>query len=298
MKKLLKLFGIISVFTLLISCQSTETVSSADTKKEESNIMEETKVIKYGTVNHFTYDSKTCGMTRGVNVLLPADYDPADTEKTYPVYYMLHGYFGNEYSFTGDASCKIKDYAANAAADGKEMIIVFPDDFAKTDPAAKPDWNQQSVDYYDNFINDLVNDLMPFIQKMFNIKTGRENTAIAGFSMGGRESLFIGLQRPDLFGYVGAFAPAPGLVPGRDATMPHPGQMKEEDVHFEGKEAPFYLQVCVGDCDNVVGQFPRLYHLLFEKNNVEHTWFQVIGAGHDSSIVNPGSEKFISEIFN
>lgn len=295
MKKSLKALSLLFAGLMLVSCKTTSEIEN--TKVEEPK-MEEQKTVQPGSVNHLSYESKTCGMRRGVSIWLPANYDPTNAEKNYPVFYMLHGYFGNEYSFTGDPSCKIKDYAAKAAADGKEMIIIFPDDFAKTDPNMKPDWNDASVACYDNFINDLVNDLMPFVESTFNVKTGRENTAIAGFSMGGRESLFIGFQRPDLFGYVGAFAPAPGLTPGRDYQMPHPGQMQEEELNFEEKEKPFYLQICVGDLDNVVGQFPRTYHTILEKNGVEHNWFLQIGAGHDSSIVNPGSEKFISEIFN
>lgn len=76
---------------------------------------------------------------------------------------------------------------------------------------------------YDNFINDLANDLMPFIEENYSVLTGRENQAIAGFSMGGREALYIGFTRPDLFGYVLAIAPAPGLTPGTDWAMTHPG---------------------------------------------------------------------------
>ena len=47
---------------------------------------------------------------------------------------------------------------------------------------------------YDNFINDLEKDVMPFVEKTFFVSTGTENTAIAGFSMGGRETLYIGIQ--------------------------------------------------------------------------------------------------------
>ena len=53
---------------------------------------------------------------------------------------------------------------------------------------------------------------MPYIEKTYSVKTGRENTAITGFSMGGRESLLIGMQRPDLFSYIGAICPAPGVT--------------------------------------------------------------------------------------
>ena len=54
---------------------------------------------------------------------------------------------------------------------------------------------------------------MAWLKKNFSILEGRENTAITGFSMGGREALAIGLAHPELFAYIGAIAPAPGLTP-------------------------------------------------------------------------------------
>ena len=81
------------------------------------------KDVTYGEFTHGTYDSKTCGLERGYCILLPADYN---TDKKYPVLYLLHGIFGNEYSFSGDASNKIKEIVGNMAADGliDETIVV------------------------------------------------------------------------------------------------------------------------------------------------------------------------------
>ena len=89
------------------------------------------------------------------------------------------------------------------------MIVVFPYIYTSKTKEACDGLNLENSLNYDNFIHDLTNDLMPYIEKNFSVKTGRENTAITGFSMGARESLFIGLTRSDLFGYVGAACPAP-----------------------------------------------------------------------------------------
>lgn len=167
--------------------------------------------VEYGTVEHITYQSVTTGLERGANVLLPADYS---ADKKYAVLYFLHGIFGDENSLIGDDNNKIKEITANLVAQGRtrEMIVVFPNMYAKTDPNQQPGFNSEAVLPYDNFINDLVNDLIPVIEGKYSVLTDRENRAILGFSMGGRETLFIGLSRPDLFGYIGAVAPAPGLV--------------------------------------------------------------------------------------
>ncbi|MDE7298620.1 MAG: esterase family protein [Lachnospiraceae bacterium] len=250
----------------------------------------------YGTVIHKTYASKTTGLDRGVSILLPPNYSD---EKTYPVLYLLHGIFGNEYTLIQDASCKIPEISANLAADGlaKEMLIVLPDMYAKTDPAQAPAFTAEAVAPYDNFINDLVNDLIPYIEENFSVLTDRENRAIAGFSMGGRESLFIGFSRPDLFSSVGAISPAPGLTPGRDWAMSHPGQFQEEELVFDASAEVPYLMVCCGDSDKTVGKFPESYHRIMTENGVEHVWYEIPGADHDSTAIRSGLNNFLSSIF-
>ncbi len=253
--------------------------------------------ITYPEAEHLTYHSETTGLDRGVNVLLPEGYDESES---YPVLYFLHGIFGDEFSMIGDRNNRIAEISTNLALDGeaKKMIIVFPDMYAKTDPAQQPSFDPDSVLPYDNFINDLVNDLMPFIESSYPVLTGRENTAVCGFSMGGRESLFIGLERPDLFGYCGAFSPAPGLVPGKDWAMEHPGQLSEDELTFEGKDySPYLLQISCGTRDGTVGTFPKSYHEIFERNGVEHIWFEVPDADHDSTAIKSGFYNFIRYIF-
>ena len=249
--------------------------------------------VEYGRVEHITYQSVTTGLERGANVLLPADYS---ADKQYAVLYFLHGIFGDEYSLINDNNNKIKELVANLAADGrtKEMIVVFPNMYAKTDPNQQPGFTAEAVLPYDNFIHDLVNDLIPVIESGYSVLSDRENRAILGFSMGGRETLFIGLSRPDLFGYIGAIAPAPGLVPGKDNFMPHVGQMQEDEVKFaEDAVLPELLMVCCGTRDSVVGKFPKSYHEIMERNNVEHLWYEVPGADHDSNAIRSGLYNFL-----
>lgn len=241
---------------------------------------------KYGELRHVKYNSKTCGMERAFNILLPANYDES---KKYPVFYMIHGIFGDENSFTGDANMHIKELFGNMTEDGlcEEMFVVFPNMFAATDPNMKPSFSDEAVWCYDNFINELTADLMPFIEANFNVKTGRENTAICGFSMGGRETLYITIQRPDLAAYVGAIAPAPGLVPSRDWAMQHKGMLAEEQIKYS-EPLPKVLMVCCGTNDGTVGKYPLTYHNLLEKNGTEHYWYEVQGADHDNNAIRSG----------
>ena len=244
--------------------------------------------VKYGEFTHGMYYSETCGLERGYSILLPADYH---VDKQYPVLYLLHGIFGDEYSFSGDAGNKIKEIVGNMAADGliEETIVVCPNMYAATDPDQKPGFDAQSVLPYDNFINDLVNDLMPFIEKEYSVLTGRENTYLAGFSMGGRETIFITLKRPELFGYVCSMSAAPGIVPTQDKFMTHEGQMAESEVKFaDGAVTPNVFMLCCGTRDSVVGTYPKSYHELLEANGADHIWYEVTGADHDNNVIKSG----------
>ena len=261
------------------------------------NIKTAQKNVLYGSVKHVIYYSNTCKMERAFSILLPAGYDGI---KKYPVVYFQHGIFGDENCIINDSKNAIKEITANLAAQGKakEFIMVFGNMYAATDPAQKPGFKAEDVLPYDNYINELVNDLMPYVEKNYAVLTGQKNTAICGFSMGGRESLYIGLKRSDLFGYIGAIAPAPGLVPAKDWAMEHNGMMKEEDLKFaENLPLPQFFMVCCGTQDSVVGQFPKSYHKILEKNGVEHVWFEVMNADHNDLAIRSGFTYFAMNIF-
>ncbi len=252
--------------------------------------------LDYGEFTHGTYYSETCGMERGYTILLPADYT---TDRQYPVLYLLHGIFGDEYSMSGDANNKIKEIVGNFAADGltEETIVVCPNMYAATDPEMKPGFDAASVLPYDNFINDLINDLMPFIESEYSVLTGRENTYLAGFSMGGRETIYITLQRPELFGYVCAISAAPGIVPTTDKFMTHDGQMTEEEMHFaEGAVEPEVFIICCGTRDSVVGTYPKSYHEILEANGTDHIWYEITGADHDNNAIRSGLYNLFKQI--
>ena len=254
--------------------------------------------VNYGEFTHGTYYSNTCQMERGYSILLPADYSE---DKKYPVLYLLHGIFGDEYSFSGDASNKIKEIVGNMAAEGyiEETIVVCPNMYAATDPDQKPGFTTEACLPYDNFINDLVNDLMPYIESEYSVLTGRENTYLAGFSMGGRETIYITLQRPELFGYVCAISAAPGIVPTKDKFMTHEGQISESEMKFaDGAIEPDVFIVCCGTRDSVVGDYPKSYHELLEANGAEHIWYEITGADHDNNAIKSGLYNLLKQIAN
>jgi enterochelin esterase-like enzyme len=59
-----------------------------------------------------------------------------------------------------------------------------------------------------DFERDLLQDVMPLVEKSYRVRADTAHRAIAGLSMGGGQSLTIGLNHPDLFGWIGGFSAA------------------------------------------------------------------------------------------
>lgn len=249
----------------------------------------------YGTLEKITYFSSTAGRNKTANVLLPDGYS---TSEKYPVLYVNHGIFGDENSMLTGMS--VRELAGNLVKSGEaeKMIIVFPQMFSSNTMTSPGGMDQATCVGYDMFLDDLTKDLMPYIEQNYSIKTGRENTAISGFSMGGRESLYIGVMRPDLFGYIGAACPAPGVTPGSDMFMSHPGNMQESEFKIKDTtNYPYLWLITGGTNDSVVGTFPQQYHNILTTNGQDHIWQEIQGGGHDASCVVPMMYNFMRNIF-
>lgn len=243
----------------------------------------------YGEFIHETYHSKTLDRERNVNILLPPNYD--ENEK-YPVLYALHGYWGDEYSLLdqGDGAIKVKELLGNLVADGEAvpMIIVFPDIFCHETKEDCDGMNPENNAAYDNFINELEKDLMPYIESNYPVLKGRKSTAVTGFSMGGRESLYIGVKLAKKFGYIGAVCPAPGLT--QDCVT-------EDEMVFADGEKPYILLITAGSDDTVVYNNPETYHNIFAKNGVQHLYHVVPGGGHWGVTIHPHFYNFLRFCF-
>lgn len=246
--------------------------------------------VSYGTKEKITYESKTTGVDRNAYVVLPDGY--TETE-TYPVMYLLHGIGGDESEWFSGKPMEIVGNLV-AAGEADKMIMVFPNVRAREDDKACYDLSVEHFQAFDNFINDFRDDLMPYIEKNYSVKTGRENTAVCGLSMGGRETLNIGLKMPDKVGYIGAFEPAVGVLPYyleeglfTEDTLTLPNEYKNNT----------FLMIVKGQSDGTVGENPLLYHNALEKNGVPHIYYDMPG-GHEFKVWNNGLYNFAKRIFS
>lgn len=167
---------------------------------------------KRGTVETIEYDSKTVGEKRKAVVYLPPGYRK---DAKYPVLYLLHGIGGDETEWT-------KSGAAAAVLDGLyadkkpvPMIVVMPNGRAGKG-VAKTAPRKDQIAAFAAFEDDLLKDLIPHVEKTYPVKAGREHRALAGLSMGGGQSLNIGLAHPGAFAWVGGFASAPNTKPVKE----------------------------------------------------------------------------------
>lgn len=249
--------------------------------------------LTYPEFTRHSYFSTTAGRDTNVNVLLPPDYSE---DKEYPVLYILHGFYDNEAWMTRPV-VNLSTIYNNLLADGEaeEMIIVLPYIFCDKDMPYCTGMDLKNCFAYDNFINDLTTDLMPFIESEFSVAKGRENTAITGFSMGGRESLFIGFQHPELFGYIGAVCPAPGLVEIPNSAM-HPGQMQADEMMFSENE-PYVVFISSSNADGVVGSNPDNYRRIMTENGTPYLSHIMENTGHDHSSVKPHLYNYLKMLF-
>ncbi len=298
----------VSQITSELTSEQTEITTETEAEQEEidmeqfkdmivelppSGYEDKREGVKYSEFQKHTYFSATAGRDTNVNILLPPDYSE---DKEYPVLYILHGFYDNEDWMTRSTVNLSTIYGNLLAEDkAKEMIIVLPYIFCDKDMPWCTGMDIANCLAYDNFINDLTTDLMPFIESNFSAAVGRENTAITGFSMGGREALFIGFRRPDLFGYVGAVCPAPGLVEIPNSPM-HPGQMTADEMIF-GDEKPYVLLVSSSENDGVVGSSPDSYRNIMTENEVEYLSHVMKITGHDHSSVKPHLYNYLQFLF-
>src|SRR4249920_312424 len=147
--------------------------------------------IPHGKIDTVIYDSKTVGSKRRAIIYTPPAFT---TKKKYPVLYLLHGIGGDEKEWLNGGNPQVifdNLYAENRI---QPMIVVMPNGRAmKDDRAIGNIFDSIKVQAFAAFEKDLLNDLIPFIEKKYPVLKDRESRAIAGLSMGGGQALNFGL---------------------------------------------------------------------------------------------------------
>ncbi|WP_018611140.1 alpha/beta hydrolase-fold protein [Segetibacter koreensis] len=226
--------------------------------------------IPHGKIDTITYPSKTVGTSRKALIYTPPGYRK---KKKYPVLYLLHGIGGDEKEWYSQGHPEtILD---NLYAQGKvePMIVVLPNGRAmKDDRATGNIFDSAKVHAFATFEQDLLNDLIPYIEKHYGVYTDREHRAIAGLSMGGGQSLNFGLGNLDEFAWVGSFSSAPNTKMPNE-LVPDPAKAREQIK---------LLWISCGDNDGLMPFSKRTHDYLYQ-NNVPHIFYVEPGV-HDFKV--------------
>ncbi len=160
--------------------------------------------VPHGTLSYRYYHSPELGI-RPVVIYTPPGYENNKDQK-YPVLYLLHGTTDTEETWSKVGRANI--ILDNLIQQGKSvpMIVVMP--YGRAYPViSKFSGSLRNRENLQEFKKDFLNNLLPFVEENYRVKTDNENRAIAGFSGGGGTSLYLGLNNPDLFKWVCGFAP-------------------------------------------------------------------------------------------
>jgi len=182
----------------------------------------EVKDVPHGTVQHHFYKSAAIGDDRDFFVYTPPGYS-AGAAKTYPVLYLLHGFSDDASAWTavGRANVILDSLIAQGAAN--PMLVVMPlgygaPEIVKRGFSGLGDETLRRRNY-DKFRDALLDEVIPRVEKEYRVLKTRQGRAIAGLSMGGAESLLVGLNTLGRFAWIGAFSTG-GLTEDFDRAFP------------------------------------------------------------------------------
>jgi enterochelin esterase-like enzyme len=207
--------------------------------------------IERGKVETVEYDSKSIGAKRKMVIYTPPGYAK---DNKYPVFYLLHGKGGNETNWAKAGAAPV--ILDNLLADKKvvPMIVVMPH--------GEPSGGGRNA-----FENDLLKDIIPYVEANYSVKADREHRAIAGLSMGGGQSLRIGLTHLDQFAWIGGFSSA---LFGASANLISDPADANKKIRL--------LWVSCGDTDTLM-KSNKSFHDSLEEKKVAHVW-HVDSGGH------------------
>jgi enterochelin esterase-like enzyme len=229
--------------------------------KDDNPAFWEVHDVPHGTVEINWEKSKAiAGETRAIWIYTPPDY--AKTTRRYPVLYLLHGSNDTAAGWTmaGNANFILDNLLV--AGKAQPMIVVMPFGHATPFGVLVAKGGISNDELFENY---LLTDVIPMVEGRYRVTPGRENRAIAGLSMGGGQSLRIGLGHLDLFSAVASFS---GAVPN-DFETRFAAQLKDAKGTNRKLKA---LWIGCGQQDSLFGRSKNLSELLtkYEVTHVFH----------------------------
>jgi enterochelin esterase-like enzyme len=245
--------------------------------------------VPHGAVHAELYESKVLGVLRPLLVYTPPGYD-GDTKAVYPVLFLYHGYGDTVYSWITEG--RVQQILDDAIADQRAvpMVVVTPDTHA-IDPDQTP---RTEVGHYLNENvqaedRELFEDIMPFINARYRVRSDAKARALAGLSMGGFQTVYTGFVHSDLFSALGVFSA--GIL-GQPQPLEQALQAPEKI-----RANISYLYVTTGSKDPITGPRTKEFVDRLNQLKIPHAFEEYPDQIHSMEVWRPSLNKFIEKLF-
>ncbi|MCS7023413.1 MAG: alpha/beta hydrolase-fold protein [Bryobacteraceae bacterium] len=232
------------------------------------------KPVPHGTVHMHWYFSRVTGKHRRLHVYTPPGYDP-NKKVRYPVLYLLHGAgdTDSEWITVGRANWILDNLLG--AGKAKPMLIVMPDGHPADPSSMDPVLRGQNTKLMEQ---DLLENVIPLVESQYRVANNPGMRALAGLSMGGNQTLNIGLAHPDRFAYLGVFSSSSGFTP----QMQQEFAQRFESLFQAPEKLNAQLRLLWIGCGTADFLYQRNLETiaLLKRHNIRHVYKETPGAGH------------------
>ncbi len=251
------------------------------------------KNVPHGDIRNVSYFSKVTNSWRNLNIYTPPGYDE-NSNKKYPVLYIQHGGGEDEsgWAVQGRTNVVLDNLIAEKKAE--PMLVVIPNGNVTRPGENFTGYSEQAMQA---FKEELLENIIPFVESKYKVKTDRENKALAGLSMGGGQSFYTGLRNTDIFANVGIFSSGlfGGIPQSGSSFDPEkiiPGILTDAES-FNKKLDVFYISV--GEQDQRIDATKKLIGVFKDKGLKVH--FSSFPGGHEWQVWRKSLHDFAQKLF-
>ncbi len=263
--------------------------------------------VPHGQVREIWYSSRVTGGWRHALVYLPPAYD-AQPKMRYPVLYLQHGAGEDETGWIRQGHANFILDNLIAAHQAKPMILVMAYGYARRSgqpapdfmgkPFGSPQMLQGMQDMAAVFEDDLIQELIPFIDRTFRTRSDRDHRAMAGLSMGGMQTFQITFDHLDVFSYIGGFSGASSFVLGDhrlDPKTDYHGALADPES-FARRVHLLWLGVGTKEPQTMRAGLLHL-HASLDAAHIEHVFYEAPGTDHEWQTWRRDLRDFLPRLF-
>lgn len=224
--------------------------------------------IPHGTVHHHFFHSKVAGENRDFFVYTPPGYQPG---KRYPLLVLLHGYsdLADGWTTVGKANLIFDQLISTGK---KAFVAVMPLGYGMSQKDLKAGTIRTGDNFGKNtegFEKSLLEEVLPLAETAYKVSSKPAERAISGLSMGGAETLYVGLRHLDRFAWIGAMSSAPQLF-GRPEEA-FPALSEKDNARLK------LLWIACGKQDNLIKN-NQVFVEWLKTRKIEHKYIETEGA--------------------